>query len=785
MSASPALEYAAPVRVALVSPYSHGYPGGVARHVEALAGELLARGHEVRLLAPHDPDDRLARLLHRGLRPQRRSVPDYLVPLGRTVAIGANGARSNLGLTLDGVVRLSRELRRGRFDVVHVHEPNAPLASWCAVELARAPLVGTFHAHSTSRTVNLAAANVVGGRRLYNKLGVRIAVSEAARWTAERFYGGRYRVVPNGVDLAAAPPTAEPRAAAGSLRVLYLGRAEERKGLPVLLSAFAELRATGVDAHLTVAGADPRAVRKKLADLEAIELSGPVSEHEKWGLLGDADVLCAPSLRGESFGMVLIEALAAGTPVVCSDIAGYRELVGDGREGAVVPAGCPQALAAALRGMAGDPGRRGRIAQAARARAERFAWPRVADEVIAAYGDAISLPEPEGPIGRAGARLGLRGADRVGSPRDRRRGLDDAQPPNPRPVGRFGSWTGAVALAPAAVLVVLALGGSGLLGSAGPVVDASVWPLAAVALMVAALLSRAEAWNAILRASLPAAARVARRGTARATMIGVVMSATLPARLGEVARSLVVAGRIGRVQEELPFVAGTIVSQTALNLLALGILGTTVLATGLAHGSESGLALATLVPAVGLVAGVAATAIVRGRRGDGKRAPLATAGAHLARLRRGLVVLRRPRSGAHAVAVQLGAWALQLLACYALLVAFGLEGEAGLGGAAAVLFAVNATAALPGLPANIGVFQAACVAALAAHGVVYGQALAYGISLQALELAVAVALGVPAMVAEGVGWREMRERAVHATAPRGAAPARAYNRRPEIFDFGR
>jgi phosphatidylinositol alpha-mannosyltransferase len=268
-------------------------------------------------------------------------------------------------------------------------------------------------------------------------------------------------------------------------------------------------------------------------------------------------------------------------------------------------------------------------------------------------------------------------------------------------------------------------------------------------------------------------------------MIGVLMSATLPARLGEVARSLVVAGRIGRVRDQLPLVAGTIVSQTVINLLALGILGTVVLATGLMHGSESDLALVTLAPAVALVAGVAATAVVRGARGGGGRALLASASAHLARLRRGLVVFRRPRSGAHAAAAQLGAWGLQLLACYALLVAFGLDERAGLGGAAAVLFAVNATAALPGLPANIGVFQAACVAVLAAHGVGYGPALAYGVALQALELAVAVALGLPAMVAEGVGWRDMRERAVHAAARRRTAPARAYNRRPEIFDFGR
>jgi len=283
--------------------------------------------------------------------------------------------------------------------------------------------------------------------------------------------------------------------------------------------------------------------------------------------------------------------------------------------------------------------------------------------------------------------------------------------------------------------------------------------------MVVSLAARAEAWNAILGAALAGESRVPRRLTARATIIGVLMSASLPARLGEVVRALVVAGRLGQVGERLPLVAGTIASQTVLNLLALAALGTCVLAGGLVRGSEGALALVTLIPAGALAAGVCATALVRWdvlSRGRA-RGPLAPASAFLSQLRSGLADFRRPRAGLLAAAAQLGAWALQLLACYALLVAFGLDARAGLGGAAAVLFAVNATAVLPGLPSNIGVFQAACVAVLAAYGVRYGEALAYGVSLQALEFGVALGLGVPALVAEGVGWRTLRSRAVHAT----------------------
>ena len=194
------------MRVGLVSPYSYTYPGGVVGHVEALAEELLREGHDVRMLAPYDPDDRLARVTHRGAAPERRPLPDYLVPLGRTVGFPMNGAVSNLSLGTRTVATLGRELRSGRYDIVHIHEPNAGAASWYATEAARVPSVATFHTYSTNVALGLFGAHVAGLRRLYSKLSGRIAVSEAARWTAERCYGGRYRIVPNGVDLTAARP---------------------------------------------------------------------------------------------------------------------------------------------------------------------------------------------------------------------------------------------------------------------------------------------------------------------------------------------------------------------------------------------------------------------------------------------------------------------------------------------------------------------------------------------------------------------------------------------------
>src|SRR5437763_10955014 len=163
----------------------------------------MRRGHEVRVLSPIDPDDRRTRVLHRGARPAVRELPDHVVPLGRTFATNANGSVSTLTFTAKTAITLGHELRHGGYDVLHVHEPNAAVAPWFAIENARVPVFGTFHTYST-KPMPHAIANLAGQRRVMNKLSLRIAVSEAARWTGERFYGGRYRVIPNGIDLTRA-----------------------------------------------------------------------------------------------------------------------------------------------------------------------------------------------------------------------------------------------------------------------------------------------------------------------------------------------------------------------------------------------------------------------------------------------------------------------------------------------------------------------------------------------------------------------------------------------------
>jgi phosphatidylinositol alpha-mannosyltransferase len=749
----------------------------VNRHVEALAEQLLDRGHHARVLAPFDPPGALSRLLHRAAAEQR-PLPDYLVPLGRTVGIPANGAVSNLSpFPLGGFLAVRRELARGRYDVVHVHEPVVPLVGWNAVLGARSPVVGTFHAYSTRPFPNH-AATAFGARRVFNRLAARIAVSEAAAWTCRRWFGGRYEIVPNGVDLEAAP--LGPKPPAHELRVLFVGRPEERKGLPILLSAFGAL-VEHVPARLTVIGAERADLLHYLPDPEAmrwIDVRGRVPGERLWEALHEADVLCAPSLAGESFGMVLTEAFAAGTPAIASAIAGYSDVVSDGVDGVLVPPGDPQRLAEELQRAHHEPERLRAMGEAARRSAERYAWPRVADRVTEVYERAIEAPEPQGAVQRAAHWAGLRPAD--GRPPRRPQRLPSLDPAPARRGSRRRRLARRAGLGAAGTL------GIGLTGLAAQKIGvdnvlASIirsdvsWVLIACALMALSLFVRAASWYWIARAALPNRP-IRRRDVTAATMIGVLMSATLPARLGEPARAMSLARRTGRMRETFPVLLGTLVSQTVFNIAALALLGVVIVsATPLFHSDTQHVFLFSLMPLLLLLVVLLAPATMR-RNGNGRLARLGSAlrGA-LLKVRAGLAIFRQPRRGIAAAAAQLTAWAIQLSACWALLAALGLSGRAGVGAAAAVLFAVNVTAVVPATPANIGVFQLAVVSVLhTGFGIGTADALAYGVILQAVEIATAVALGLPALVREGLTWSDLRVQALSASPVRLEArpPAR-------------
>jgi phosphatidyl-myo-inositol alpha-mannosyltransferase len=756
------------MRIAIVSPYSWSYPGGVTRHIEALAERFIEDGHYVRVLAPFDPTDRVSTVLHRGAAPQPVRAPDYLVPLGRTLGFKANGAVSNVSITPHGVATMHKELRTGGYDVVHVHEPIAPVLSWIGVDNTRLPMVGTFHVYSESKLSN-GIANVLGARRVLNRLHVRIAVSEAAAWTARRFFGGHYEIIPNGVHVdAQRAALAAKRPMGERLRIVFVGQAVERKGLPLLLRAFEALR-EHIPTELTVIGPTPEELAPMMLDSRDVRILGKVDDETKRRELEEADVLCAPSLGGESFGMVLTEAFAAGTPVVASNIAGYRDVVRDGVDGVLVPPGDARALAEALRDLWEEPERRARMAQAAAEDVKRFAWSRVADEVMEAYKEAIATPVSSKRLERAAVRIGMRSADL--KPHSPARRLPSLEPKTAaaRRAGAFAllrrGGLAAISLG-GAVLALLALQKIGLASIATALLRSSpAFVLIALAIMCGSMVLRAFSWYAILLAAIPKT-RIRLSDAAQGTFIGVLMSSTLPARLGEPSRALVVARRTGRPREYLPVVLGTLVSQTLLNIVALAVLGSVMFSSvDLFNGHQNALLFAAIAPAALLVLVLLAPVILRGAgtRFGRLHAVVAQIRRAMTRVRAGLMVFRRPRLGAIASVAQLSAWAFQWVACYMLLVALGLDKQAGLPAAAAVLFAVNITAVLPATPANLGVFQAACAAVLhTGWHVGYGTGVAYGVILQAVEVSAAILMGMPALVKEGMSWREVRLRAMHA-----------------------
>lgn len=366
------------MKVGIVVPYSWSFGGGVVDHAEAQARALAAIGIETRLLIGNDPPGSFSRILHpRQGRPG--PPPASVIPLGRSVIVPGNGALSNLVLSPHALPQLRRALARERFDLIHVHEPLAPMLSPAALAMWDGPTVATFHAAGDSAWRRL--AEPLWGF-LLGRIDVRVAVSEEARRAAAPFAPGHYEVIPNGVEI---PPDIDPGNRADHL--VFAGRHDPRKGLPVLLRAWRRLRGSGV--RLRVLGAEPLAVRLLLARMrmseEGIDLLGFVEDATLTEELAKAKLLVAPSLGNESFGMTITRAFACATPVAASDISGYREVVTEGT-GALIPPGDADALAETIAVLLGDEAARAERGRAARARAEReYAWPLLARRLEECY----------------------------------------------------------------------------------------------------------------------------------------------------------------------------------------------------------------------------------------------------------------------------------------------------------------------------------------------------------------------------------------------------------------
>jgi phosphatidylinositol alpha-mannosyltransferase len=368
------------VRVGLVCPYSWDVPGGVKEHVRDLAEELLRLGHEVSVLAPGDPD---------------AEVEPYVVLSGRAVPVPFNGSVARLSFGPVSASRTRRWIREGGFDLLHVHEPVSPSVSMLAVWAASGPVVGTFHSSYLSRSRVYGASYGILQPTL-ERITARIAVSEAARNTVVQHVGGDAVLIPNGVALrryAKADPMPGWPGQGGTLG--FLGRIDEpRKGLPVLLEALRAVVAEHPGVRLLVAGpGDVDEVRDSIdPDLrDRVELLGLVSDEDKAAMLHSVDLYVAPNTGGESFGIILLEAMAAGAPVLASDLDAFRSVLDDGRAGRLFPVGDAGALAAAANGLLRDRAERTALAEAGTAVARRYDWQTVAQQVLAVY-ETVILP---------------------------------------------------------------------------------------------------------------------------------------------------------------------------------------------------------------------------------------------------------------------------------------------------------------------------------------------------------------------------------------------------------
>lgn len=372
------------MKVGIVVPYSWSFWGAVVEHAELQAEALRGHGVDTRTIIGNDPPGSFTRALHPRLGRHDLPPPD-VIPVGRSVIVPANGTLPNIVLSPRTVFRVRRALDRERFDVLHVHEPMTPAISVAAMALAKVPLVATFHANGPLGWMKVGTP--VWGF-LAERLDHRIAVSPHARDSAAAWLPGEYEILPNGVLI---PPEADP--GGREHQILFAGRQEPRKGLQVLLHAWPEIhRRTG--AGLRIAGADPLAVRllltrERVPD-DGIDVLGFLSQEDLTAELLKSKALVAPSLGGESFGMVLTRAFACATPVIASDIDGYREVMTE-TAGVSFPAGDARALTDAVVGLLEDEPRRAALgADARRIAIERYSWHDIARRLVEIYEQAAS-----------------------------------------------------------------------------------------------------------------------------------------------------------------------------------------------------------------------------------------------------------------------------------------------------------------------------------------------------------------------------------------------------------
>lgn len=371
------------MKIALVSPYDFCRPGGVITHINALSKEFWVQGHEVRIVAPISEDD--------------AAFPPYLIKAtGSVLSVPYGGAVARISLSPRIYCRVKRILRQEQFDVIHLHEPLSPALPWWVLRhvgvSSGSLVVGTFHAYQESSKCYAFGKPLF--RRFINRLDGRIAVSEAARDYVAQYFPGEYAIIPNGIDLERfGGLQVQPLASYtdGRLNILFVGRLERRKGFSFLLRAFAHVQAALPETRLLVAGAfsqDDAAPYRALSQelgLKHVCFVGPVSDDELPRYYRSCHLFCAPSIGFESFGLVLLEAMAAGVPVVASDIRGYRTVLADQQAGMLVPPKDVDALTEVIIRLLQDPAQRKVRGRQGRIQAQAYSWPRIAECVLRYY----------------------------------------------------------------------------------------------------------------------------------------------------------------------------------------------------------------------------------------------------------------------------------------------------------------------------------------------------------------------------------------------------------------
>ena len=356
------------LRIGIVSPYSLTVPGGVQQQVLGLARSLRAKGHEVRVLGPCDGPP-----------------PDaFVTPLGNSLPTAVNGSIAPLAPDASAALRTIRALNDEAFDVVHVHEPLVPGPSLTALLVKMAPVVATFHSAGESAAYRTFSRQL---KWVASRIDIRVAVSKDAVELAQRYIGGDYEILFNGIELGDySSPSTTPRENA----IFFIGRHEERKGLSILLEAVSKLPP---DVRVWIASDGPQTaeLKTRFASDSRIEWLGRISDSEKISRMSRASVFCAPSLHGESFGVVLLEAMAAGTPVVASNLDGYRNVATDDETALLVETGNVAGLASALARVLVDPRLAARLTANGREHAQRFSMDTLADRYIEMYERALHM----------------------------------------------------------------------------------------------------------------------------------------------------------------------------------------------------------------------------------------------------------------------------------------------------------------------------------------------------------------------------------------------------------